>query len=780
MVLVSACVALLSINVSGEGGDALEASRALIVVDGDMSEWVGVAAAAKDASGDAFSEAADLDLVKLAADEQNLYVLIKADAVPGYTGKTDRWHHTERSLSLEIEGSRRDAVTVQLRGTSKGVVSAPEKVLSAVSASTGIVEIALPLALVGESPVMLTVRSAIIYFASETMAGYEGSDRLPDSGALTVAIPTLPEDAQAPATTNARVERIGARHAVVTWETNEKSDTRAEVVSGDGPRRVIRKPWLQRHHRVYLEDLTPAAPYRVTVSGGDLAGNLSPPEEISFATLQRDASVTQTGDRWLSVEGRYIVDAAGTPFKMAGYGIKLSPTYTEGRTYKLLGDFDAWCDFSQRRGMNCLRIGASVRSSWNENFDIARYGGFDGYIERIIDPVVQACKRNGLYAIIDAHAGTMDRATLYDWMIPFWQAVARRYKDEPWVAVYELYNEPYTKEFGLSPASAPILRQWYDDCIKAVRKIDRKHIVMVADWNAGWGSATESMWAPVSFRLDAPDEQVVFSKHIAKDHCTPKFLKTYVDAVSEKWDVPVVVGEFELGTPFMTEEALAVYLDWLRENPGRYAWWAWSIDSGAHWDALTKPFFRAWASPVPGFGATDKFMFEDFEGPDALEMGSWTASSGGGPSLRAEVVFPGSEGWGKCLRVNVKPADGKGGWAAVWCSWVFSQRWQAPATGRALTPDRVAFLLRGDGTSARTHRLTVSVGDLRFKTPTHRAGVPLEDKTWHKVVLRGSDFTPPVTDFSKVVRLQFDAGAPPGEVTFHVDRITFEAAADAR
>ena len=120
IMLVFACVALLSVNVSGEGADAIEASRALIVVDGDMSEWGGIAAAAKDASGDAFSEAADLELVKLAADEQHLYVLIEADAVPGHTGKTDKWHHAERSLYVEIEGSRGDAVTVQLRGTSKG------------------------------------------------------------------------------------------------------------------------------------------------------------------------------------------------------------------------------------------------------------------------------------------------------------------------------------------------------------------------------------------------------------------------------------------------------------------------------------------------------------------------------------------------------------------------------------------------------------------------------------------------------------------------------------
>lgn len=769
--LMFACVALVARWAGGREG-VIDIPQASVVIDGDAAEWAGIAAAATDPSGDAFSEAADLELVKLGADERNLYVLVQANKVPGYTGKTDQWDHAERSLYVEIEGSGRDAATVQVRGTREGVQAAPEGVVSAVDASKGITEVAIPLALVGESPVMLTVRSGIIYFVSETMAGYEGSDRLPDTGAVIISIPTLPQDTRAPTVQDAGVEGIGARHAVAVWQTDEKTDTRLELFSGEGAPRIMRKLWLTRRHHVYLEDLAPATKYRLAAGGADLAGNASESREVSFTTLGSEATAAETGDRRLRVEGRYIVDATGAPFKLAGFGISLSPNYTGGMTYKLMGDFDSWCDFSQRRGMNCLRIGVAVKSDWNEGFDAARYGGFDGYISRIIDPVVQACKRNGMYAVIDAHAGVIDRPTLYEWLIPFWQAVARRYKDEPWVAVYELYNEPYTKEFGLSPASGPLLRQWYADCVKAVREIDDKHIIMVSDWNAGWGSATESMWAPVSFRADAPFDQVVFSKHIAKDHCTAEFLKTYVDDVSEKWDVPIVVGEFELGTPFMTEEAFAVYLDWLRDNPGRYAWWAWSIDFAEQWDRLLAPFFRAWASPVPGFGATEKFLFEDFEGPDAIELGTWQATRGGeGPAIRAELAAPGCEGWGKCLRVTFGAGTGKPGWASVWCPWVFPRRWGE------LTPDRVGMVLRGDGTPAKAYRLAVLVGEDPFKAPTHRAGVPIDDATWHKVVLKGGAFTPPVTDFSKVQRIQFDAEAPPGEVTFEVDRITFEAPA---
>lgn len=291
---------------------------------------------------------------------------------------------------------------------------------------------------------------------------------------------------------------------------------------------------------------------------------------------------------------------------------------------------------------------------------------------------------------------------------------------------------------------------------------------MVSDWNAGWGGATESMWAPNGFRPDGPGNQVIFSKHIAKDHCTREFLAAYVDEVSQRWDVPMLVGEFELGTPFMNEDAFRLYLEWLGDNPGKYGWWAWDLGNAPDWDHVVKPFFPKWASPVPGFPATDTFVFEDFEGLDAFAYQTWLAGGGGGTPVKAEVSAPGCEGWGKCLRITFGPKSDKPTWAAVWTSWVFPERW-AP-----LKPDRLTFILKGDGTPAGTFMLPVSLGGGRFSNPQHRAHVSLADRSWHKVVLHGSDFTPPITDFAGVQRLQFDGGSARTQVTFAVDSIKLE------
>jgi len=748
-------------------GDVDLVPEAGIALDGDTADWANIAVTAKDAAGDAHSQAPDLQELKVAADQQRLFVMVRSDYAPRHAGKSEKWHHSVSSFELGFDGSNMAPLAVQVRGTPQGLEASPEGVRAIASEDGTCVEIAVPLKLIGDNPTRCVLRSGIVHFATETMVGYEGSDRLPSTGELTLQVPSLPLDSQAPEMATAKVQRAGADHAVITWQTDEKADTRLTLHSDGKQVRAIAKPWLQRQHRLYLAGLSPGTEYSVKMQSADLAGNVSEELAQSFTTLASNPSILELGDRWLRVEGRHIVDAAGVPFKMAGYGQTLIPKYTTPLAIKKIGDLDEWCNYSKQRGMNCFRVAVPQRGAWYSNFDMDEYGGADRFVEQVVDPFVQACKRNGIYAVIDAHTGIMKRENYYK-MIPFWQAVARRYKDEPWVAVYELWNEPHTRAFGLSPASGPPIRQWYADCIKAIREIDKRHIIMVSDWNAGWGGATESMWASAKFRPDEPYNQVIFSKHIAKSHCTSEFLTAYVDEVSQKWDVPVLVGEFELGPTFMTEEAFRFYLDWLRDNPGKYGWWAWDLGVSGIWDHLVKPFFPRWASPIPGFPATDKFVFEDFEGMDAFKYQTWLAGGGGGTPVKAELVAPGCESWGKCMRITFGPKSDKPTWAAVWTSWVFPARW-AP-----LKPDRLTFTLKGDGTPASRFMLQVCLGPGRFSGPKHRASVSLEDTNWHQVVLHGSDFTPPIEDFATTNRIQFNGGSAPVKVTFSVDNIQLE------
>ena len=73
-----------------------------------------------------------------------------------------------------------------------------------------------------------------------------------------------------------------------------------------------------------------------------------------------------------------------------------------------------------------------------------------------------------------------------------WQKIAQRYKDETWVAAYDLINEPnWTFEEGknkngIEDVDNKPLRQLLEKLAKAVREVDKKHIVIIE--GNGWGN----------------------------------------------------------------------------------------------------------------------------------------------------------------------------------------------------------------------------------------------------------------------------------------------------
>ncbi len=214
-------------------------------------------------------------------------------------------------------------------------------------------------------------------------------------------------------------------------------------------------------------------------------------------------------------------------------------------------DFQSLVRFFKENGLNAVRI--AVNAYFDELGDkkLKELGGFEGFIRKTIDPLVQTCKKNEMYAIIDLHTypqsfperDPMD--ILYNWYIPFWRAVARIYKDEGWVAAYELWNEPG----GISVSE---LRKWYRDCIKEIREIDPHHIIIVSDASAGWGG-TELTWGEVNFDTGDPQRQVVFTLH---GGIGPGGLKDvdYLCHITDRWSVPIMLGEWECDDEWGSKE----------------------------------------------------------------------------------------------------------------------------------------------------------------------------------------------------------------------------------
>jgi aryl-phospho-beta-D-glucosidase BglC (GH1 family) len=137
-------------------------------------------------------------------------------------------------------------------------------------------------------------------------------------------------------------------------------------------------------------------------------------------------------------------------------------------------------------GLNCLRLPINYRH-FESDADpfVIREDGF-----RHLDRVIDLCARHAIYTVIDLHAvqGYQNQdwhsdnpgfvASLWtqrqfqDRAATLWRAIAGRYRDNRWVAGYNLINEPNAPD---SESYLGVHRRLYD----AVREVDPGHIIFI-------------------------------------------------------------------------------------------------------------------------------------------------------------------------------------------------------------------------------------------------------------------------------------------------------------
>ena len=142
--------------------------------------------------------------------------------------------------------------------------------------------------------------------------------------------------------------------------------------------------------------------------------------------------------------------------------------------------------FLQDLGLNSVRIPFNYRhfESDDEPFEI-RAEGF-----RLLDSVVDACARHGIYAILDLHAvpGAQnqhwhsDNPTQWahfwgqrqfqDRVVNLWEHIADHYRGNPWVAGYNPVNEP-------GDALGTTIGPFYRRLESAIRAVDPDHILFL-------------------------------------------------------------------------------------------------------------------------------------------------------------------------------------------------------------------------------------------------------------------------------------------------------------
>jgi aryl-phospho-beta-D-glucosidase BglC (GH1 family) len=137
-------------------------------------------------------------------------------------------------------------------------------------------------------------------------------------------------------------------------------------------------------------------------------------------------------------------------------------------------------------GLNCVRIPFHYRHFEDDDRPMRlKEAGF-----RLLDRAVDICSRHGLYAVLDLHAAPgfhnqrwhsdnpthrsffWDHPHFQDRVVHLWEALADRYRGNPWVAGYNPLNEP-------ADPDGTAIGPFYERLHGAIRAVDPDHVIFL-------------------------------------------------------------------------------------------------------------------------------------------------------------------------------------------------------------------------------------------------------------------------------------------------------------
>lgn len=251
----------------------------------------------------------------------------------------------------------------------------------------------------------------------------------------------------------------------------------------------------------------------IAASAGQVPAEARPDDAHSQADSPQHA---EAAPQWMRIEGRTLV-ADGKPVRLRGIGLGnwmlvehfmiglpqvdyvMRQTFTDVLGPERAKAFwDAYMDNYltekdvariRELGFNHVRLPFSYRQLESD----AQPGQWREEGFRRLDRMIGWCRRQGLWVLLDLHSAPGCQAS--DWnaesahgevflwdadddqkrVAALWHEIARRYRNEPTVMAYEILNEPDTT----FPRQVASLNAFHLRCIRAIRKVDKRHIIVV-------------------------------------------------------------------------------------------------------------------------------------------------------------------------------------------------------------------------------------------------------------------------------------------------------------
>lgn len=246
-------------------------------------------------------------------------------------------------------------------------------------------------------------------------------------------------------------------------------------------------------------------------------------------------------------------------------------------------------------GVNCARLVMYYRAIATLEDGVVE---LDEAAMAYVDAAVEWGGRHGVYVVLDLHAapgGQNGVATVADvlstdpiprlWEGPhssanqeatvsMWRTLAQRYVSEPWVAGYDLLNEP-----ALPAGSSSDLVDLYQRIIAAIRSVDKHHMVIVEgdDFAADMSVFTEPLDDNMMYEFHAY-ALTPFSEWFEPE---TQDLEPYL-RLREEHDRPIWLGEFGEGTT----EWIVTMVDLMETNDIGWALFPWKRKQTWFWNPV--------------------------------------------------------------------------------------------------------------------------------------------------------------------------------------------------
>lgn len=309
---------------------------------------------------------------------------------------------------------------------------------------------------------------------------------------------------------------------------------------------------------------------------------------------------------WLNLEHFMIGLPTSEQMMKEAFEIEYGPQVEDDFFKRYREEFFKEEDFKLLKecGVNFIRVPFNYRLFIEDNnTDKYREEGF-----LYFDSLFFLCKKYEIFALIDLH--TTPGAQNPDWhsdnsygvplfweyqllrrqMTKLWGAIASRYHQEPYLMGYDLLNEP-------AMAKWPMINEFYEETIKAIRAVDANHVIVLEG---------DQFSMDFSGLKHFKDKQLALSFHYYPTVWHPDLLdksmnrelrrKKIADGldilfnIREQFDCPAFCGEYgygaDCGDSDFTMELLKDTMELMEER--KIDWLLWCYKD-AHFMSMVSP-----------------------------------------------------------------------------------------------------------------------------------------------------------------------------------------------